>query len=201
MLNTLWVVIVLLSIVFSVVNDRMNDVANAIMTSATQGFNIALGLAGILVFWLGLFRVAEAAGLIETLARALRRPMGWLFPDVPSDHPAMGAMIMNLSANLLGLNHAATPLGIKAMRYLSELNHGSPIASNAMCLFLAINTSSVTIIPATTMAFLAQAGAHNPSDIILTSLLATICSTVAGVAAAKFLQGRPRFAVKAKTEC
>lgn len=196
MLNILWLGIIIVSVVFGILDGRTTEVANAVTNSAKLAFDIALGLTGILVFWLGLFKVAEEAGLIQIIARVIRKPMSLLFPDVPPDHPAMGAMIMNISANILGLNNAATPFGLKAMKCLDELNQHAKTASNAMCTFLAINTSSVTLIPVTAMAFLAQAGAHNPSDIIVTSILATTCSTFAGVSAARILEKLPRFAVK-----
>jgi spore maturation protein A len=197
MLNRLWLGMMIFAIGFGLIEGRVNEVASAVTHSATTAISIAIGISGMLIFWLGLFRVAEDAGLVQSLARLIRYPMSKLFPDVPPEHPAMGAMILNIAANLLGLNSAATPFGLKAMDYLSELNQRSTVASNAMCLFLAINTSSITLIPITTIAFLSQAGASHPSKIILTSLIATSCSTIAGVFAAKSLQRWSRFKVEA----
>lgn len=196
MLNILWLGLIVISTVVGFLNGHINEVANAVTSSAKLAFEIVLGLTGIMVFWLGLFRIAEDAGLIELIGRVISRPLSRLFSDVPADHPAMGAMIMNIAANILGLNNAATPFGLKAMHQLNRLNQHPGIATNAMCTFLAINTSSVTLIPVTAMALLAQAGANNPSDIVVTSILATTCSTIAGISAAKFLEKRQQFQIK-----
>lgn len=193
MLNTLWLGLILVSIFFATIDHRIPQLVASVTDSAKSAFEIALGLTGIIVFWLGLFKIAEAAGLLRLLSRLLQRPMSWLFPDVPSDHPAMGAIVMNIAANILGLNNAATPFGLKAMLHLQELNPKPKVATNAMCTFLAVNTSSVTLIPATTIAFLAAAGASDPTDIIITSILATTCSTIAGITAAKLLAKLPYF--------
>ena len=153
--------------------------------SAKTGFEVALGLAGIMALWLGIMGIASECGLIHRVGRALRPVMLWLFPEVPPNHPAMGAMILNISANMLGLANAATPFGLQAMKELQKLNTHVHTASNAMCTFLAINTSSVQLIPATAMALLAANGSLQPSSIILTSLIATSVSTIVGVVSVK----------------
>lgn len=157
--------------------------------------NIALPLAGVMALWLGLMKLAEKSGLVEILARALRPVLKWLFPDVPATHPAMGSMVMNIAANMLGLSNAATPLGLRAMQDLEKLNPRPGTASNAMCTFLAINTSSVQLIPATTIAILAAAGAKAPTQIIGTAFFASCCSTIAGICAVKFFEKLPAFSL------
>ena len=139
----------------------------------------------------------EESGIVEKLARALKPVTVRLFPDVPPEHPAMGAMIMNLAANVLGLGDAATPLGLKAMQELQKLNPVKDTATDAMCMFLAINTSSVTLISATTVAVLAAAGSANPTEIIGPTIIATACSTTVGIIAAKLLSKLPRFRMQA----
>jgi len=149
---------------------------------------LALPLAGIMVLWLGLMRLAERAGLVQVLARILRPALRLLFPDVPTNHPAMGSMVMNMAANMLGLANAATPLGLRAMKDLETLNPRPGVASNAMCTFLAINTSSVQLLPLTAIGVLAVNNASNPSIIVGPAILATICSTIAGIAAVKWME-------------
>ena len=146
-----------------------------------------------MALWLGVMRLAERAGLIQKLARGLRPLMRRLFPDVPGDHPAMGSMLMNMAANMLGLGNAATPLGLRAMRDLETLNPHPGKATNAMCTFLAINTSSVQLIPTTAIAILVAAGSKNPTAIVGTALLATLCAATTAITAVKLLQNLPWF--------
>jgi spore maturation protein SpmA len=146
-----------------------------------------------MALWLGMMRLAEKSGLVAIIARALRPLMRRLFPDVPPEHPAMGSMLMNMAANMLGLANAATPLGLRAMQDLEKLNTRPGTATNAMCTFLAINTSSIQLVPATTVAYLAAAGAKNPTDIIGPAFLATVCSTIAGITAVKFFEKLPGY--------
>jgi spore maturation protein SpmA len=155
--------------------------------------SLALPLAGIMALWLGVMRLAEKAGLIQVMARGLRPVMRRLFPDVPPEHPAIGSMLMNMAANILGLSNAATPLGIRAMKDLETLNPRPGIATNAMCTFLAINTSSIQLIPATAVAVMAVAGSKNPSAIIGTAIIATTFSTIAGITAVKLLEKLPGY--------
>jgi spore maturation protein A len=152
---------------------------------------LAIGLIGIMALWLGVMKVAEQAGLIALLAKALRPITTRLFPDVPADHPAMGAMIMNISANMLGLSNAATPFGLKAMEELNTLNKKAGTATNAMCTFLVINTSNVQLIPATVIAIRAASGSTNPTEIIGPVILATAFSTIVGVIVVKALAKLP----------
>lgn len=198
MLNIIWLLLMCTSVVFGIINGRLDAVVAAVTDSAKVAFEIALGLAGIMILWLGLMKIAEDCGLMTVIARLLKPLMKWLFPDVPAEHPAMGAMVMNMSANMLGLSNAATPLGLKAMKELEALNKVPGVATNAMCTFLAINTSSIQLIPVSTMAYLAANGATHPTDIITSALLATTCSTVAAIIAVKSLAKLLFFRVKAK---
>lgn len=193
MLNIIWVGLILGSIIIGIFNGTMGAVVQAMTTSAQQAVTIALGLIGVMSLWLGLMRIAEEAGLIKFISRLLSPVMRRLFPSVPSDHPAMGAMTLNIAANILGLGNAATPFGLRAMEQLAKLNPCQGVATNAMCTFLAINTSSVQLIPATAIAILAANGATNPTAIIFPALVATTCSTVVAIAAVKFFENLPLF--------
>ncbi|MDP2646559.1 MAG: nucleoside recognition domain-containing protein [Desulfobacterales bacterium] len=163
----------------------MEALSRAMIESAGGAVELAIGLVGVMTLFLGLMKVAEAGGMLQILARLIRPLMVRLFPDVPPDHPAMGAMILNLSANALGLGNAATPFGIRAMQELENLNPQPGTATNAMALFLAINTSSVTLLPTGVIALRAAAGSADPAAILPTTLLATIGSTTAAILAAK----------------
>jgi len=163
-------------------------VTKASVDSAKTAVEISLGLVGIMTLWLGIMRVAEQAGLIAMLGRALRPISRVLFPEVPPDHPAIGAMIMNIAANMLGLSNAATPLGIKAMEELQELNPVKDTASNAMVTFMALNTSGIQFIPATIIGVLVASGSKAPTVIIPTTLVATFSGAIAAVTTAKILQ-------------
>ncbi len=195
MLNAIWLGLMILSVFFGIIDHRIPEVVLAVTESAKVAFNLALGLAGIMIFWLGLLAIAEKSGLIQVLARLLRPIMVRLFPDVPPDHPAMGSMVLNISANMLGVNNAATPFGIRAMEELASLNRVKDTASDAMCTFLAINTSSVQLIPTSAIAMLAAGGSTNPTAIIITTLIATCCSTIAGVTCVKWLAKLPYFSL------
>ncbi|HEY5719346.1 MAG TPA: nucleoside recognition domain-containing protein [Gammaproteobacteria bacterium] len=168
----------------------MAVLGNGILDAAKGAVTLALGLVGVMAFFLGLMKVAEAGGLLLVIARLLRPLLVRLFPEVPADHPAMGAMVMNLSANALGLGNAATPFGIRAMQALDTLNPHRGTASNAMALFLAINTSSVTLLPTGVIALRAAAGSADPAGILPTTLFATLCSTTVAIVSAKLLQRR-----------
>jgi spore maturation protein SpmA len=166
----------------------MEILAAAVINSAESSVTLALGLVGVMALFLGLMKVAEAGGLLVIIARLVRPLMQRLFPDVPPDHPAMGAMILNMSANVLGLGNAATPFGIRAMQELDKLNPVKGTASNAMVLFLAINTSSVTLLPTGVIALRAAAGSTDPAGIVPTTLFATVCSTAIAIIVAKLCQ-------------
>ena len=172
---------------------KFKAVTQAALDYASTAVTIALGLIGIMALWLGVMKVAEEAGLLRIVTRMLTPVTKRIFPDVPTDHPAIGAMIMNIAANMLGLSNAATPLGLKAMEELNKLNPKVGTATNAMVTFLAINTGGLILIPATAIAVRASAGSANPGIIIGTSIFGATCATVAGVVAARILQRLPRY--------
>jgi len=194
-LNYIWLALVLLAVAIGGWNDRFNDVTQGALDGAKTAVTIALGLIGIMALWLGVMRLAERAGLVQRIARVLRPIMRRLFPDVPPEHPAMGSMVMNMSANMLGLGNAATPLGLRAMRDLESLNPRPGVATNAMCTFLAINTSSVQLIPATAIAILAASGSTRPTAIVGTALLATLCAASVAVISVKLFEKLPIFRI------
>ena len=168
--------------------NKMKDVTNSALDYAGTAVTIALGLIGIMALWLGVMKVAEEAGLIKIIANSLKPFTKWLFPEIPSDHPAMSAMIMNISANMLGLGNAATPFGLKAMEEMEKINPSKGTASNSMVTFLAINTAGLTLIPATAIAVRAASGSSNPAIIIGTSIFGAFCATCAGVTSAKIIE-------------
>jgi spore maturation protein SpmA len=164
----------------------MEALSTAMVDSATGAVDLAIGLIGVMTLFLGLMKVAEAGGMLTFIARLIRPLMTRLFPDVPAEHPAMGAMILNLSANALGLGNAATPFGIRAMQELDRLNDRPGVATDSMVLFLAINTSSVTLLPTGVIALRAAAGSADPAAILPTTLFATLCSTAVAIIGARF---------------
>ena len=165
-----------------------NDITLATFTLSKTAFEISLGLTGILCFWMGVMKIGEKSGFIGHLTQFLNPFLKRLMPDVPDKHPAYGAMVMNLSANMLGLDNAATPLGIKTMQHLQTLNPHKESASNAQILFLVINTSAVTLFPLTIFTYRAQLGAANPTDVFIPILIATYASTLAGLLAVASIQ-------------
>jgi len=199
-LNYIWLALVLLAVAIGGWNDRFKDVTEGAFDGAKTAVTIALGLIGIMALWLGVMRLAERAGLVQRIARGLRPIMRRLFPDVPPEHPAMGSMVMNMAANMLGLGNAATPLGLRAMRDLKTLNPRTDIATNAMCTFLAINTSSVQLIPATAIAILAASGSTRPTVIVGTALLATLCAATVAIVSVKLLEKLPIFRISRSIE-
>ncbi|ASQ45028.1 nucleoside recognition domain-containing protein [Legionella clemsonensis] len=199
MLNAIWLSMIFLSVIVGVAQGRLEQVVHSVTDSAKLGFEVALGLAGVMTLWLGIMGIASESGLVKHFARLLKPIMRPLFPDVPIDHPAMGAMILNIAANMLGLANAATPFGLQAMRELEKLNKNAQEASDAMCTFLAINTSSVQLIPATAIAFLAANGSIQPSSIIASALVATMISTIVAIVAVKQLAKLPVYRLKGQT--
>ncbi len=192
MLNYIWFGMMAIAVVVGAFTGRIEAVTQAAIDMAKVSVEIAIGLIGIMALWLGIMKIAEESGLIRIIARALKPITVRLFPDVPPDHPAMGSIVLNMSANMLGLGNAATPLGLKAMEELQELNPNKDTASNAMVMFLAINTSSVQLIlPATVVALMGTVS----SQIFITTILATLCSTAAAIVAVKLMEKRKRFAV------
>jgi spore maturation protein A len=198
MLNIIWIALIVSSIFLSLINGTTDAVVLAVTTGAQQAVMVAIGLVGVMSLWLGIMRIAEDAGLVKLLSRWLNPVMKKLFPGVPSDHPAMGTMTLNIAANMLGLGNAATPFGLRAMEELAKLNPYPKIASNAMCTFLAINTSSIQLIPTTAMAILAANGDPHPTHIIFPTLVATSCSTLAAIFAVKWFEKLPLFSYRGK---
>ncbi|MGK5508092.1 nucleoside recognition domain-containing protein [Brevibacillus formosus] len=178
MLNVIWLGLIVISIVVAAVTGRMEAINAAAFEGAKTGVTVCLGLLSVLAFWMGMMRIAEKSGLLELLARALSPIIQVLFPDVPKGHPAMGYILSNMSANLLGLGNAATPMGLKAMEELQKLNPNKQNASAAMCTLLAINTASITIIPTTMIAIRMQYGSVNPVEIVGTTLLSSFAATI-----------------------
>jgi len=180
--NLVWLGMIVLGILAAGARGNIEIVTKAALDSANDAVKISIGLIAIMTFWLGIMKLAEEAGLIRLLARLVRPVMRFLFPSVPKDHPAMGAIVMNLSANILGLGNAATPMGLIAMRELQKLNRGrEDTASEAMCTFLALNTSCVTLIPTTIIGIRLLYGSADPTDIVGPTIMATAFSMVAAV--------------------
>jgi spore maturation protein A len=192
MLNYIWLALMVIAIVVGAINGQLSAVTNAAVEYAAIAVNIALGLIGIMALWLGIMKIAEKAGIIKILSRAIRPISKVLFPDIPSDHPAIGTMLMNIIANWLGLSNAATPLGLKAMEDLQSLNKSKDTATNAMVVFLALNTASITLIPMTIIAVRSELGSANPFEIISTGVFASTCACTAAVISAKLLQRLPK---------
>ena len=193
MLNYIWFGLIFISVVVGTITGRIDEVTEAAISMSKTSVEIAIGLVGIMALWLGTMRIAEESGLIQIIARALRPITIRLFPDVPSDHPAIGSIVLNMAANMLGLGNAATPMGLKAMKELQELNQQKDTATDAMCTFLAINTSSVQIIlPATVVGLMGAAS----NQIFITTIIATGLSTVAAIISVKFLSKMKRFKIE-----
>jgi spore maturation protein A len=188
MLNYIWFGLMAIAVVVAAFNGTAEGVTKGAVESASTAVQIAIGLVGIMTLWLGIMRIAEAAGLVSLLGRALAPLLRRMFREVPPEHPAAGAIVLATAANVLGLANAATPLGIKAMEELQALSRDKDTATNPMVTFLAMTTSGVQLIPATMIGVLAAAGSKNPTAIIATSILATFAGTIAAVLTAKLLQ-------------
>lgn len=197
MLNYVWSFLLLTGLVVGALFGRLggdSGVVEGIFTICKDAvMKQALPLAGVIMLWLGVLRIMEKAGLLNVVARALAPLMRRLFPGVPAEHPAMGAMVMNIAANMLGLGNAATPLGLKAMEHLQSLNPNKQSASNAMCMFLALNTAGFMLIPMTAINFLSAGGVKNPYQIIAPTICSTLCATVFAIIAVKLLEKLPMF--------
>ncbi|HEU4963804.1 MAG TPA: nucleoside recognition domain-containing protein [Bacilli bacterium] len=181
MVNAIWVILLVSGVIVGAINGKMDLVTKAALDGAKQGTIVCFGLLSILVFWTGLMKVAEEAGLVQSLAKLIHPLARFLYPSVPKDHPAMGSIVANMSANMLGLGSAATPLGLKAMKELQELNPNKDTASDAMCTLMAINTSGLTIIPATIIGLRMQYGSTNPTEIVAATILATAIATTSAI--------------------
>lgn len=188
MINGIWAGLIIIGVVISMFNGNIGAVTDSAISSSKTAVEIAIGLVGVMALWLGLMKVAEEAGLVKALGKALRPIMKRLFPEIPEDHPAVGSIVANVAANFFGLGNAATPLGIKAMQELQELNSNKDEASDAMVLFLAINTSSVTLISSSVIAYRAAANSANITEIIAPTIIATMISTAVAIVSCKTLQ-------------
>ena len=184
MLNGLFVTVVVVSVLAAAVGGRMDVLTRATLDSAKDAVTLAIGLVGAMALFLGLMRVATAAGLLRELARLTAPVLRRLFPGIPPDHPAMSAIVLNVGSNLMGLGNAATPFGIQAMREMSRLSGGSPVASDAMIVFLAINTAGLTILPTSVLAMRASVGSQDPAAVLVPIWIASAVATLVGVTAA-----------------
>ena len=192
MLNYIWFGMIAISVLMGIATGTLDAVTEAAFDSARAAVELAIGLIGIMALWLGIMQIADRAGLVNALARGIRPLARWLFPDIPDGHPALGSIVMNMSANILGLGNAATPMGLKAMKELQEINPTEDTATNAMVTFLAINTSSVQVLlPATVVGLMGASSAV----LFIPILLATSVSTIVAVVAARWLEKRRAFAI------
>lgn len=188
MISQIWFLMIAAGVLTAAGRGQIDLVTQGALQGAEQAVTVAFGLVGIIAFWSGMMRIAQDAGLIELLSRAMTPLARKLFPEVPPNHPAMGALLLSMSANLLGLGNACTPLGLKAMEHLQELNKTPNTATNSMCTFLTVTSSSLTIIPGTVIAFRAAHGSTAPTAIIGTTLVATLCSTLAAIITDRILR-------------
>lgn len=196
MINVIWLGMIIIGIISATVQGNIDVVTQAAIDYANTAVDIALGLIGVMTLWLGIMALAEKSGLVQVVGKALSPILRKLFPGVPEDHPAMGAMVMNLTANMLGLGNAATPLGIKAMQELDTLNEHKGVATDDMIMFISINTSSVTLIPATIIALRASTGSANPTEIIGPTIVATTFSTISAIVIVKIFGKFKGFQIK-----
>lgn len=194
-LNYIWIGLILLAVIMGCVQcfvfgqaDIFTVILNSTFESAKTGFEISIGLTGILALWMGILNIGQQGGVVNTLSRGVAPFFRRIFPEIPKNHPVFGTMFMNIASNMLGLDNAATPIGLKAMAQLQELNPDKQKASNAMIMFIVLGASGLTIIPTTIMAYRAQMGAANPADIFLPLMFATYFSTLAGLLAVCFVQ-------------
>jgi spore maturation protein A len=196
MLNYIWLGMIIFAVVVGGINGKIDDVTKSAIDSAGGSVTIAIGLVGVMALWLGIVKIAEDAGLMSLLAKAIAPILKKLFPGVPAGHPAMASMTMNIAANMLGLSNAATPLGLKAMEDLEALNPHPGVATNAMCTFLTINTAGLQLIPATMIGIMASSGSRDPTAIIGTTLAASFTAVILGVTVAKTLEKLPVFSAE-----
>lgn len=188
MVNFVWLAMIVFGIIVAGAEGNIEVVTKAALDGANNAVKISISLIAVITFWLGIMKLAEEAGLVRALAWLVRPVMRFLFPSVPKDHPAMGAMVMNLSANILGLGNAATPMGLIAMRELQKLNNNRDTASDAMCTFLALNTSCVTLIPTTIIGIRLLYGSADPTEIVGPTIMATAFSMAVAVVVDRLLR-------------
>lgn len=187
-MNYIWYFLIVISIIFGAFNGKLNDVANAIFSGTELAVKIILTLLGIMTFWLGIMKIAEKSGIVEFLSKILNPIAQKIFPEIPKDSPIIGDVAMNFSANALGLANAATPIGIKAIEGMQELNKDKESASNSMCTLLAMNTAGFQLIPATVIAILAANGCNNPTGIIIPTLIVTSTAFISAIIIAKLFK-------------
>ncbi|MEK0286773.1 nucleoside recognition domain-containing protein [Caldifermentibacillus hisashii] len=192
MINLIWVLMIVIGIVFAMFNGTMDEVNKAIFQGAGEAVTLCIGFISILVFWLGLMRIAQASGLLDKLANVFRPIIKKIFPDIPDDHPVMGYILSNMIANMFGLGNAATPLGIKAMEELKELNGRKSEASRSMITFLVINTASITIIPTTVLSIRMNYDSASPAEIVLPTIIASVFATVCAIFIDRFMYNRKK---------
>lgn len=190
MINYIWIAMTLIGLVYAAINGTMKEVNEAIFQSANEAVTICIGLISVLVFWLGMMRIAQESGLLDKLSALFKPIVLKLFPEIPPDHPAAAYILSNIIANMLGLGNAATPLGIKAMEQLKELNGGKETASRSMITFLALNTSGLTLIPTTVIAIRMNYESANPTEIVGPTLMATICATAVAIIVDRYFYRR-----------
>lgn len=190
MINAIWIFMLVVGFIAAAAQGRIELVTEAVFDGAKTGVSVSMGLISVMVFWLGMMRIAEDSGLLVKLAKLLGPIVRFLFPDVPRNHPALGYIMSNMSANLLGLGNAATPMGIRAMQELQKLNTNPTVATPAMCTLLALNTSSITLIPTTLIAIRMNFNSANPAEIVGTTLLATAVATIAAMVADRWYRNR-----------
>lgn len=193
MINFIWCGMIVIGIIVGTLTGNIEAVSTAAIEWAETAVELSLGLIGVMALWLGLMKIAEEAGIVRGMGLLMKPIMVKLFPEVPADHPAMGSIVANMAANFFGLGNAATPLGIKAMQELQDLNENKDEASNAMVMFLAINTSSITLISSSIIAYRSAAGAANPADVIGPTIIATAVSTTVAIIACKVLEKLPKY--------
>ena len=187
-MNYIFFLLIFVSLIAGIVNHRLNDVVNAMLTSCNTAVEIALSLIGIMAFWLGIMRIAEKSGLVQLISKLLYPITRFLFKDIKKDSPTTGDITMSIAANALGLTNAATPIGLKVMKELQEDNPNKDKATDSMCMFLGMNTAGFQIIPATVIAILVGVGAKNPTEIILPTLIVTTLSFIIAIVAAIILR-------------
>lgn len=188
MLNSIWIFMMLTAVIVACFTGKIPEIILAVTDSAKFAFSLALGLTGVMALWLGIMKIAQAAGLLAIFTKLLRPLLVRIFPEIPANHPAMGMMAMNIAANMLGLNNAATPFGLRAMAELEKLNPQPGIATNAMCTFLALHSSNLQLIPVTAIALLAATGALHPTDIIVPFILSSLCAVIVAIITTKILE-------------
>jgi len=190
LLSAIWTFLLVSGIAIGLLRGKGGDLTQILVKAAHQGAETILSLSGVILFWMGIARIAERSGLAEIFSRLVSPLLRRLFPEIPTGHPALGAIAMNVSANLLGLGHAATPFGLKAMEELQKLNPEKDRATDSMVTFLVLNTAGLSLFPVVVVGLRAQYGSQNPADIVVPAFLATCASTLCGLLADRWLRGR-----------